>query len=76
MIVWPDFRARQRRELLGSRLLVVDGKWEKVDGVGELIAARLHDLSGDAGRARHSEPRFSLTSLDLFALGPLLMNGE
>jgi error-prone DNA polymerase len=29
--------------------LVVDGKWEKVDGVGNLIAARLHDVSGMLG---------------------------
>ncbi|WP_343222989.1 error-prone DNA polymerase [Lysobacter sp. ESA13C] len=49
VIVWPALGAKQRRELLGSRLLVVDGKWEKVDGVGNLIAARLHDLSGMLG---------------------------
>jgi error-prone DNA polymerase len=49
VIVWPELGVRQRRELLGSRLLVVDGKWEKVDGVGNLIAARLHDVSGMLG---------------------------
>lgn len=49
VIVWPDLGARQRRELLGSRLLVVEGKWEHADGVGNLIAARLHDLSGMLG---------------------------
>jgi error-prone DNA polymerase len=45
VIVWPDLGIRQRKELLGSRLLAVDGKWEMVDGVGNLIASRLHDLS-------------------------------
>jgi error-prone DNA polymerase len=45
VIVWPDLGARQRKELLGSRLLAVDGKWEMADGVGNLIAIRLHDLS-------------------------------
>ena len=45
VIVWPDLGNRQRKELLGSRLLAVDGKWEMVDGVGNLIASRLHDLS-------------------------------
>ena len=49
VIVWPDLGTRQRKELLGSRLLIVDGKWEKVDGVGNLIAARLHDLSAMLG---------------------------
>jgi error-prone DNA polymerase len=45
VIVWPDLGNRQRKELLGSRLLAVDGKWEMADGVGNLIATRLHDLS-------------------------------
>ena len=45
VIVWPDLGNRQRKELLGSRLLAVDGKWEMVDGVGNLIASRLHDLT-------------------------------
>lgn len=45
VIVWPDLGLRQRKELLGSRLLAVDGKWEMADGVGNLIATRLHDLT-------------------------------
>lgn len=45
VIVWADLGARQRKELLGSRLLAVDGKWEIADGVGNLIANRLHDLT-------------------------------
>jgi error-prone DNA polymerase len=45
IIVWRDLGERQRRELLGSRLLVVDGTWETVDGVGNLIATRLQDVS-------------------------------
>ena len=49
VIVWPDLGARQRKELLGSRLLAVDGKWEMVDGVGNLIATRLHDLTALLG---------------------------
>jgi error-prone DNA polymerase len=49
VIVWPDLCVRQRKELLGSRLLIVDGRWDKADGVGNLIATRLHDLSGMLG---------------------------
>jgi len=45
VIVWQDLGNRQRKELLRSRLLAVDGKWEMADGVGNLIATRLHDLS-------------------------------
>jgi len=49
VIVWPDLGEAQRKELLGSRLLVVDGKWEWNEGVGNLIANRLHDLSSILG---------------------------
>lgn len=45
VVVWADLAARQRRALVGSRLLAVDGRWEHVDGVRHLIAHRLHDLS-------------------------------
>ncbi|MGY4516282.1 error-prone DNA polymerase [Lysobacter sp. HA18] len=45
VIVWPDLGSRQRKELLGSRLLAVDGQWETVDNVGNLIARRLYDMS-------------------------------
>lgn len=45
VIVWPDLGNRQRKELLGSRLLAVDGQWETVDSVGNLIARRLYDMS-------------------------------
>ena len=45
VIVWPDLGMRQRKELLRSRLLLVEGKWQKAEGVGNLIATMLHDLS-------------------------------
>jgi error-prone DNA polymerase len=49
VIVWPDLGIRQRKELLGSRLLAVEGQWEKAEGVGNLIATRLHDLTSLLG---------------------------
>ena len=45
VVVWRDLAERQRRELTGSRLLVVDGRWETVDGVQHLVARRLQDAS-------------------------------
>ncbi|HEY1076812.1 MAG TPA: error-prone DNA polymerase [Fontimonas sp.] len=45
VVVWRDLAERQRRELIGSRLLAVDGTWERVDGVEHLIARRLHDMT-------------------------------
>lgn len=45
VVVWRDLAESQRRELITSRLLAVDGQWERVDGVEHLIASRLHDLT-------------------------------
>lgn len=45
VIVWPDLVERQRRELLGARLLAVYGEWQASQGVHHLIAHRLVDLS-------------------------------
>ncbi|MNR49621.1 error-prone DNA polymerase [compost metagenome] len=45
MVVWNDLAERQRRVLVGSQLLQVDGRLETVDGVRHLIARRLQDLT-------------------------------
>jgi len=45
VVVWPHLAARQRKALLGARLLSVRGRWEHVDGVQHLIAAQLRDMS-------------------------------
>lgn len=33
VVVWRDLAERQRRELVGYRMLTVDSKWKRVDGV-------------------------------------------
>ncbi len=45
VVVWRDLGERQRRVLLESRLMVVEGRLESAEGVQHLIAARLQDLS-------------------------------
>lgn len=45
VVVWRDLAERQRRVLVGSRLLKVDGRWEAVGEVRHLIAGRLSDLT-------------------------------
>ncbi|MDH4562226.1 error-prone DNA polymerase [Pseudomonas sp. BN411] len=45
VVVWHDLAERQRRVLVVSQLLQVDGRLESVDGVRHLIARRLHDLT-------------------------------
>jgi len=45
VVVWHDIAVRQRRVLVGSQMLQVDGRLETKDGVRHLIARRLHDLT-------------------------------
>jgi error-prone DNA polymerase len=50
VVVWSRLAARQRRELLGARLLGVEGTLEKDGEVVHLIARRLIDRSSLLGR--------------------------
>jgi error-prone DNA polymerase len=45
VIVWRDLGDRQRRELLGSRLLGIYGKVEREGAVVHVLAGRLVDLT-------------------------------
>jgi error-prone DNA polymerase len=45
VVVWRDLAERQRRELLGSRLLAVYGVLERQGEVAHLIAGHLRDLT-------------------------------
>jgi error-prone DNA polymerase len=50
VIVWQHIATQQRRPLISSRLLMVDGQWQHVDGVRHLLAHRLTDLSELLGK--------------------------
>ncbi|HUR40379.1 MAG TPA: error-prone DNA polymerase [Verrucomicrobiae bacterium] len=52
LVVWPKVQERQRRELLGSRLVLVDGELQNVDGVIHVVAQRLRDCSDWLGTLR------------------------
>jgi error-prone DNA polymerase len=45
VVVWRDLAERQRRELLGARLLAVYGTLERQGEVAHLIAGHLRDLT-------------------------------
>jgi error-prone DNA polymerase len=49
VIVWADVATRQWRPYLEAKLLGVQGRWERVDGVSHLIAHRLFDVSDMLG---------------------------
>lgn len=45
VIVWPDLREDFRKEVYGSRLLVVEGHWQDREGSFNLIAKRFENLT-------------------------------
>ncbi|MFB4390620.1 MULTISPECIES: error-prone DNA polymerase [unclassified Pseudomonas] len=45
VVVWRDLAERQRRALVGSQLLKVNGRLEQENGVRHVIARRLEDVS-------------------------------
>jgi error-prone DNA polymerase len=50
LVVWSDLAERQRRVLLGARLLAVSGEVQKEGLVVHVLARRLEDLSAMLGR--------------------------
>ncbi|MFA7437548.1 error-prone DNA polymerase [Castellaniella sp.] len=50
VVVWQKVRERQRTVLLQSKLLAVYGRWQQAEGVGNVVAAHLVDLTPLLGR--------------------------
>ena len=58
VVVWSHVALRDRKTLLGARLMGVRGRWEQVDGVAHLIARRLEDFSHLLGELQTSSRDF------------------
>jgi error-prone DNA polymerase len=58
VIVWPSVKEAQRKELLGSRLLAVRGRWQRQGDACSLIAQRVEDLTGWLGELETSSRDF------------------
>jgi error-prone DNA polymerase len=58
VIVWNDLADRQRKELIGSRLLEVSGELQREGRVVHILARRLADLSPMLGRLSTSSHDF------------------
>jgi error-prone DNA polymerase len=50
VVVWPRLVETFRREIMGSRLLLVEGKVQKSEGVVHLVAERIFDRSQELDR--------------------------
>jgi error-prone DNA polymerase len=58
VIVHKAVWERQRQETLNSRLLAVKGTWQRADGVSNLVAGHLEDLTPLLGGLRTKRREF------------------
>jgi len=58
LVVWNDLADRQRKELLGSKLLAVSGEVQRAGRVVHILARRFEDLSALLGRLATSSHDF------------------
>jgi error-prone DNA polymerase len=54
LVVWPDTMEKNRKVVMGARLMEVRGRVEYDDEVIHVIAAHLHDASGELARLSDS----------------------
>ena len=47
VVVWPNLFEKQRRVVLGSSMMAINGKIQREGDVVHLVAQQLFDLSGD-----------------------------
>jgi error-prone DNA polymerase len=52
LVVWPKVQEQQRRALLGSRLMLVEGELQNAEGVIHVVAQRVRDCSSWLGELR------------------------
>jgi error-prone DNA polymerase len=57
VVVWPSIFARFRKEAMGARLLLVEGKIQRSpEGVVHLVAEKMIDRTRDLRRLTEDEP--------------------
>jgi error-prone DNA polymerase len=65
VVVWPSMFARFRKEAMGARLLLVEGKIQRSpEGVVHLVAEKMIDRTGDLSRLSEDEPQRRSTAAD------------
>jgi error-prone DNA polymerase len=71
VVVWPSLFEKQRRIVLGTSMMAINGKIQREGGVVHLVAQRLFDLSGDLASLgeRHTAFRVPTGRGDEFAHG-------
>jgi error-prone DNA polymerase len=57
VVIWPRVFERFRREVMGARLLLVEGKVQSADNVVHLVAERITDRSAELERLAEDEIR-------------------
>ncbi|WP_460448477.1 error-prone DNA polymerase [Alsobacter sp. SYSU BS001988] len=64
-VVWPSLMERYRKEVMGARLVLVDGRIQRSpEGIVHVVAERLVDRSGELGRLSHDVMPTPLANAD------------
>jgi error-prone DNA polymerase len=64
-VVWPSLREKYRREVMGSRLILIEGRVQRSpEGIVHVIAERLVDRTGELGRLSREDMPIPLANAD------------
>ena len=72
LVIWPDLKARQRKVVMGARLMEVRGRVEYDEEVVHVIAAHMIDASDELARLSDDGLRVTLANADLVGRFPVV----
>lgn len=72
LVIWPDLKAKQRKVVMGARLMEVRGRVEYDEEVVHVIAAHMTDASDELARLSDDGLRVTLANADLVGRFPAM----
>jgi error-prone DNA polymerase len=70
VVIWPSVFAQFRKEVMGARLLCIEGKIQKADNVVHLVAENIIDRTSELNRLAENDFRPNAVKLDDLAFQP------
>ena len=70
VVIWPSVFAQFRKEVMGGRLLCIEGKIQKADNVVHLVAEKISDRSHELNRLAENDFRPNAVKLEDLAFQP------
>jgi error-prone DNA polymerase len=70
VVIWPSVFAEFRKEVMGARLLCIEGKIQKADNVVHLVAENIIDRTNELNRLAENDFRPNAVKLEDLAFQP------